>query len=184
MKLADDHIALKLGGEHIALRPTLRCGLRLERRPGSFAKLIEDLQGGSLTAALFVLTQDHDHPALGAHVLDAGLETVCAALIAFVMQCAGIEPDAKPDSNAANITVSFAEHLTNLYRIGTGWLGWTPAITLNSTPVEITEAYAGRVEMLKAIFGGESESKPATADQLRDAFRSLGAVQHKAAANA
>lgn len=178
MKLLDDRIALKLGAELVTLRPTLRCGLRLDARDGSFSKLIEDLQGGSLTAALFVIRAHHDHMALGEHVLEAGLDHVCATLITFALQCAGIDPDAKAEGDADAGEVSFAEHLANLYRLGTGWLGWTPDTTLNATPAEIVEAYKGRVDMLRAIFGGEGDkpkSAKATPDQIREAFRQLGA---------
>jgi hypothetical protein len=178
VNLLGNDTTLKLGGAVILLRPTLRCGLRLEAREGSFAKLIEDLQDGSLTAALFVLRGHHDHPFANVHIMDAGLEHVCASLIAFVLQCAGIDPDGTAEGEADTASVSFSEHLTNLYRIGTGWLGWTPATTLDATPAEITEAYKGRIELLKAVFGGDQETKTkpkATAGQIKDAFRLLGA---------
>jgi hypothetical protein len=178
VNLLGNDTTLTLGGGMISLRPTLRCGLRLESREGSFAKLIEDLQDGSLTAALFVLRGHHDHPFANVHVMDAGLEHVCASLIAFVLQCAGIDPDATAEGEADTASVSFSEHLTNLYRIGTGWLGWTPDTTLSATPAEITEAYKGRVELLKAVFGGDQETKTkpkSTPDQIREAFRLLGA---------
>jgi hypothetical protein len=179
VKLADDHIAIKLGAELITLRPTLRCGLRLERRrEGSFAKLIEDLQSGSLTAAQYVISDHYQHMALGHQILDAGLEEVCLQLTAFVLQCSGIDPDA---DGKGGESVSFSEHLTSLYRIGTGWLGWTPETTLDSTPVEIAQAYLGRIDMLKAIFGGEkseakaSPSKNMSAANIREVFRDMGA---------
>jgi hypothetical protein len=180
MKLGQDHIALKLGGELITLRPTLRCGLRLERREGSFAKLIEDLQGDSLSAARFVIEDQLDRVQLGYLILDAGLEVVCSQLVTFVMDCVGIDPDAKAEGKGGS--VSFAEHLTSLYRIGTGWLGWTPATTLDATPAEITEAFKGRTDMLKAIFGGESDTKPksnASSDHLRSVFQEIGTTKVK-----
>lgn len=178
MLLAPHDNALSLGGELIALRPTLRCALRLERREGGFTQLISDLQEGSLTAALFVLRDHYKHPFADVHVLDTGIDDVCAVLVRFVLECAGIDPDAKAERNekGEKLEVSFAEHLAHLYRIGTGWLGWTPRDTLDATPAEITEAYYGRVEMLRAIFGGGDTAKPkATPDQIREAFRSLGA---------
>jgi len=183
VNLLGNDTTLKLGGALITLRPTLRCGLRLEARDGSFSKLIADLQDGSLTAALFVLQDHHNHPYANGHVMDAGLEPICAALITFVLECAGLDPEAKAERNEAGEPeeVSFSEHLTQLYRIGTGWLGWTPATTLDATPAEITEAYKGRVDMLKAIFGGESptKSKATSDDDIRQAFRDLNARQQR-----
>ena len=191
MRLAGDHIDLGLGVEFITLRPTLRCGLRLERRDGSFAKLIADLQEGSLSAARFVIGDAFHHPAAGQCILDAGIDEVCAKLIAFVLNCAGIDPDA-PQSTASGdeaSEVTFGEHRAQLYRIATGWLGWTPDVALDATPVEIMEAYKGRLDMLKAVFGGgdEDESakpakKPQSADHFKAVFRDLGAKQVKRAA--
>jgi hypothetical protein len=179
--IASDRVCLTLGGELVALRPTLRCGLRLAARPGSFAKLVEELQEVSLGAALFVLRDFDRSPLLSTYVMDAGLEAVCAALVPFVVDCAGIDPDAQAKPTVgldAEVTsVSFGEHLANLYRIGTGWIGWTPQTTLDATPAEIAEAYKGRVDMLKAVFGGgDDATKPkATPDQIRETFRQLGA---------
>jgi hypothetical protein len=142
-------------------------------------QLIADLQEGSLSTARFVLADSFNRPSVAACILDAGLDAVCGQLIAFALNCAGVDPDAKGDGEAGETT--FAEHLDHLYRIATGWLGWTPEVALDSTPVEIREAYKGRLDMLRAIFGGDDADKPTpakrprTADELRAAFRELGA---------
>ena len=183
MLLAGDHIEITLASELIILRPTLHCGFRLERREGSFAKLIADLQEGSLSAAHYVLADHFKRPGIAQSIMDAGIEDVCGTLIPFVLYCAGIDPlhtSAQDRQSGAN-EVTFAEHLTNLYRIATGWIGWTPEVALNSTPTEIMEAYKGRLDMLKAIYGGSEDDTPnprkrkTDADDLRSAFRDLGA---------
>lgn len=39
-------------------------------------------------------------------------------------------------------------------KIGTGWLGWTERDTLDTSMPTIILAYEGRIDMLRAIFGG------------------------------
>jgi hypothetical protein len=179
VKLANEHIVIELGGEFITLRPTLRCGFRLERREGSFAKLISDLQEGSLTAAHFVLADNFHRPTIATCIVDAGLEDVCGKLILHAISCTGLDPNAKPDPNAEPSNVTFGDHLTQLYRIATGWLGWTPDVALDSTPAEITEAYKGRLDMLKAVFGGDDTPKGNPAEKLKAMFADKGAVKGK-----
>jgi hypothetical protein len=174
MRLADEHITIELGGEFITLRPSLRCGFRLERRAGSFQKLISDLQEGSLTAAHFVLAEEFHHPAVAQCIMDAGLERICAKLILHAINCAGLDPDVKADPDAEPSNVTFGDHLTSLYRIGTGWLGWTPDVTLDATPAEIIEAYKGKIEFIEARNGGGKSQNDMSAKQTKRAMAVLG----------
>jgi hypothetical protein len=190
VKLADD-ITVILAGEAITLRPSLRFAIRLERRPGSFAKLARDVMDGSLTAACDIIRDHADSRFLETRIFDAGIERLQSPLLAYVMALAGIDPeDAPANDNAKNATVAysrksvpFSEHLAGLYRIGTGWLGWTPDTTLDATPAEISEAYQGRLDMLKAIFGAsDTEDAPSNAsldDKFKSAFGSIGTVKVK-----
>lgn len=57
--------------------------------------------------------------------------------------------------------MSFAEYCEWLFKVGTGWLGWPPATVLTSTMRELRLAYDGKVEMLRAIYGGEDKPGPA-----------------------
>lgn len=38
-----------------------------------------------------------------------------------------------------------------------GWLGWTPEQAFNASIPDILTAYEGRMDMLKAIFGGSED---------------------------
>ena len=52
--------------------------------------------------------------------------------------------------------------------MGTGWLGWSADVTLDTHMALIVEAYEGRAEMLGAIFGGGkkgSRREPAPAQR-------------------
>ncbi len=188
MKLADD-ITIRVAGELITLRPSLRHAIRLERRHGSFAALAREVMDGSLTAAIEIIEPQADGlPFLPNRVLDE-LPRLQPALLAYVMALAGIDPDEAPKGKADNSnSQSFADYLSGLYRIGTGWLGWTPADTLDATPAEIIEAHKGRLEMLRAVFGGKEETAKPSAigldDKFKVAFGSFGTtnVQRRKAA--
>jgi hypothetical protein len=174
MKIAEE-IIVDIAGEAIELHPSLRCAIRLERRPGSFRTLVQHINEGSLSAALDIIGPHTDLPFLQNKVFDV-LDTLRVPLLSYVMACAGIDPDDAPSEGKASKakSVPFSEHLTGLYRIGTGWLGWSPEDTLDATPTEIMEAYRGRTEMLKAIFGGGEKGKPAKDDRpLDQKFRSI-----------
>lgn len=181
MKLAD-HIEITIGGELVTLVPRLRHAVRLERRDGSFAAIMREVMDGSLSAACEIVGPHHPSPDLPALVFDA-LPNLRLPLINYVTQCIGLDPEDIPaEGNATGKTVTLSEHLLDLYRIGTGWLGWTPAQTLDSTPAEIKEAYRGRLDMLKAIFGGAADKTemPASADQLTAKMKFLFSARARA----
>lgn len=163
MKLADD-ITIRIGGEAIVLRPSLRFAIRLQHRPGSFAQFAREVTEGSLSAACEIIRDHYDHPMLETRVFDAGPDRLMIPLMTYIMGLTGIDPDTPQEKAGDTGGVPFGDYLANLYRIGTGWLGWSPETTLDATPAEITEAYQGRMEMLKSIFGGEDDTpapKPA-----------------------
>lgn len=155
-----ERITITLGSEEIHLAPRLRHAMRLERRPGSFGALVRQMSDDSLSAACDIIG---DHVRMTPDMQDAILDvlpSLKAPLIAYVMACAGIDPDDAPANDnrgQSRKSVSFDEYLIGLYRVGTGWLGWTPHVTLNATPAEIIEAQKGRVELLRAVFGGGDE---------------------------
>ncbi|WP_421695472.1 hypothetical protein [Aestuariivirga sp.] len=99
---------------------------------------------------------------LDRHMIEAALacnlrhlDYISGQLLAFIFTMCGGDDDAPDDdaSPSSHRPLPLAEFYAKLYRIGTGWLGWTPADTWHSTPTEIVEAYRGRTELLQAIFG-------------------------------
>lgn len=173
-------ITITIAGELVALRPSLRHAMRLERREGSFAQLIRDVTDGSLTAAVEIIRPNHPIAFLDAKIMDAGLDNLQPPLLLYIAACAGIDEELSDDAKEPGKPVSFEEHLTGLYRLATGWLGWTPNVALDATPTEIIEAYKGRVAMLKAIFGGaeEEEQEPADiAERFTTVLRSFGTTK-------
>lgn len=72
--------------------------------------------------------------------------------------------------------MSHAEYFAWLYSIGTGWLGWTEAETLNSTMAGIVRAYEGRVAMVNSIAGGlfgTASAKPKQPVEIGKRFRAM-----------
>ncbi|CDZ53375.1 hypothetical protein [Neorhizobium galegae] len=173
MRLADT-ITVTIAGEAIELRPSLACAIRLERRPGSFQQLTRDIMDGNLTAAVEVIQDHTDLDFLPNRILEQ-LDTLKAPLLRYVMACAGVDPDdapkAAPKGKPAK-SVPFRDHLQDLYKKATGWLGWSPEVALDATPAEIVLAYEGRLDMLKAIYGG-GKDQPTDDRPLEEKFRSV-----------
>ncbi|CCB65389.1 hypothetical protein [Hyphomicrobium sp. MC1] len=182
MKSLAKSIEIELGAEVLLLRPSLRHALSLECRPGGgFPGLLSDLQDGSLNAAVEVIKPHYCPRHLPSLVFDK-LNELQSPLTQYVIALTGIDPDTKPSEGGK--TLSFREHLLNLYKIGTGWLGWTPDVTLDATPSEIMLAYDGRIELLKAVFG-TSDAETAEPDgkeldaKLKAAFGTFKTIKAK-----
>lgn len=47
-----------------------------------------------------------------------------------------------------------------MFKIATGWLGWSEDQALDADMTSIVLAYEGKVEMLKAVFGSSDDKKP------------------------
>jgi hypothetical protein len=179
MKLAEE-IWITIGGKEIALRPTLFNAVQLERRPGSFRQLMKEIDEGSFTAALACIEPNTNGMKLinRAHILSAEVKP---ALIAYVIACTGLGLDNEHSEKAESTsskpaqtqTVTIGQHLAQLYRYGTGWLGWTPEETFAATPAEIIEAYNGKLEMLKALYGAPDKAAPADNRPLSEKFRGI-----------
>jgi len=154
--------------------------MRLERREGSFAKLIADIQDESLTAAVAIIGPNYPAQFLEQKIMDTGLASLTTPLLEYVLQCAGMDSDGDDTPTKSDAPpVSFQEHLASLYRVATGWMGWTPQVALDATPSEILEAYKGRIEMMKAIFGSADEPTPPinTDERFKTVLRSFGTTK-------
>jgi hypothetical protein len=188
-KLAADELTISIDGVKVHLRPSLKAAMRLERKYQGFEKLALEVTNMNLSAIIQIIEEASTEKTIipdllnkiASKPLQRGVEHLVAPLLSFIFQLAGfdVEDDHEEQETKAKTEtrITFAEHHTRLFRIATGWLGWSPEIAWASTPNEITEAYQGRVEMLKAIYGGsdEEEQKPQDlATQARIAFAKLG----------
>ncbi|RXF69232.1 hypothetical protein [Hansschlegelia zhihuaiae] len=164
--LAAEEITIRIDGERIVLRPTLRVALRLERRHEGLAALVDKIQDGDLAAIADVLREHSpawsDVPSfiesLGVpHGLFAGVRHLIPALIAHVYSLAGVDLEDETDTPSTGSRLAsretFAEHLEGLFKVATGWLGWSPETAWSSTPAEIRAAQAGFIDLQNALRG-------------------------------
>ncbi|MGY4469357.1 hypothetical protein ACVWWK_005066 [Bradyrhizobium sp. LB9.1b] len=165
MRLAANTFSLQLGDRSFDLKPSLRAAWILYEKYDGFQNLSRYLVEGSLTAALDIISATIvNAKAWGEYVLPANSAVVRDLMVAtddlieFVMLLAGAD-DKTGDKADAGKPISFDEYFTQLFQIGTGWLGWAPDDTWEATPSEIINAHKGRTEMLKAIFGGKADDQ-------------------------
>lgn len=182
MRLANDETAISLGTETIHLRPTLRAAFRLQQRHDGFQNLCHAIALCNLSPFVDVIREGCTNPLavniylayVDENPMLANLTELRDPLLKFVASLAGA--DDAPANAALSAPVPFEEYFTKLFRIATGWLGWTPEQAWNATAAEIIEAHRGRTEMLAAIFGGNASEDNTTADisSVRDRLNALG----------
>lgn len=156
---ADKEITITHRGNTVCLRASLRAAVQLERLYDGFGPLfqkIEQFDTGTIrkviqiaaidkTAAQRFLSLSATTPLRTlSDATHSPLMALCAALLPA--------PSATPSATAKPTTwqAGFAE----LFRIATGWLGWSPETAWNAHPDEITEALKGHVAKLTLMNGG------------------------------
>jgi hypothetical protein len=172
MRLGAGDIEVTVGAVTSRLRPSLRAAFRLERDHGGFDKLIRAVAKGDWRAMSDVIAQSSEPPvrdyelarAITGIPLKDVVPPLTEPLLRHVFALAGIDPD-KTTENAKGKRITFADYHTRLFRQATGWLGWTPDDAWKAAPAEIEEALAGRMEMLRAIFGSADKDAPFTPDK-------------------
>lgn len=173
-RIGETEIDVSMGTRIHSLRPSLRCATRLARRYNGFEPLAKAIADGTLHVMADVIFEGarddfNNRGEVEAALLHniSQLDQITPQLLAFIFTLCGMDADApleaaesttKPGTSKPE---SFVDFYGRLFRIATGWLGWTPQEAWNATPTEIIEAYKGRTELLQAIFGtSSSESEP------------------------
>ena len=180
MRLAET-IVITLAGQSLELRPTLRAAVVLERAHG-----LADLGGKLVELHVTAIADTIAATAFGPWSSDevAGLMIpggiaanamrLAPDLLELVEGLVGIDPDAEEsEEKPASDPMTIAEAQRSLFRIATGKLGWSPAEAWGSTPLEILEAWRGRCELLRDIFGGGEEAPKGKSASLDDKFAAL-----------
>jgi hypothetical protein len=173
---------IQIGDEELILRPTLKAAWRLEKRHGSFDKILKGIAEQSATVFYDVIAETSG---LAPRVIFEFLERIrdvplayklgalSGALVNVTLALAGVDESTMEESGEQPTSAeSEGEKATpaRLFEIATGWLGWSPADAWNATPFEIMTAYRGRVAMLKAIFGASEENDKAAPKMSDDQF--------------
>lgn len=174
MQLAADPIMIEIAGEAYELRPSLRAAIHLHRRAGDFATLYKAILSDDVSLAAHAIEEGSGSPEAAAdffHAIDdlgvaKAVTPLRDPLLRFVLQLAGHDADADGEPSAATgKPMPFAEFHAALFGIGTGWLGWSPAETLDATAAEILAAQRGRKafvdQIMAAVFGTAEPEQPA-----------------------
>lgn len=66
-----------------------------------------------------------------------------------------------------------AEYFEHLFKMGTGWLGWPPAVVLAAPIPQLEMAIAGRQDLLQSIFGKPRAEVP-PGQKLQAVFGMIG----------
>jgi hypothetical protein len=181
MRLADS-TTFTVGHEVIALRVSLRAAIRLERQFGGFDKIVKAIAAGNLSVMGTVMRESSDERTDLADLLDCGgslsvkvaVEHIAGPLIEHVFALAGIDPNATAKADTGK-PITYTELHSRLFKLATGGLGWTPAQAYDAAPYEIAQAYEGRVELLRTIFGsGEPETADINDPAIRRQLNSIG----------
>lgn len=185
MALADV-ITLTFDGEHLALRPSLRAATRLERRFGGFDKILKALTEQNVGVMLALVEECAEWPSALADFLAYDsrkpmvykVTALVEPLTELTLQLAGVDEDALEADAGEGERIPYAEHHEHLFKLATGWLGWSPEDAWNATPAEIKAAYKGRLDMLKAIFGagGDSDTQAGSHDDPSAGIAALKAM--------
>ncbi|SOC23184.1 phage tail assembly chaperone [Rhodobacter maris] len=165
-----EEVTVYHGGLAVVLRPSLRAAMTLERLregwPGLLLALGQfDLRSVQAIIRASAVDRNAAEALLASFavapitVVKEAVSAPLCALLALFLAPAQEESgqDAKPGSGSSK---PWAEAYGELYRFGTGWLGWTPAETWAATPTEIAQALEGKLAHLIAMNGGESSAGP------------------------
>jgi Phage tail assembly chaperone protein, TAC len=177
-----DTFKLSHGGHTVRLRASLQAAMRLERLHDGFPNLFRKVaEFDTQTIKTIIATAATDQNAA-----DTFLESLDGAPLHPVQRnaqglvvslCAAFfppEPTPKDASTTPGKPMPWSDAYAELYRIGTGWLSWTPAETWAATPTEIVQALEGKIAHLTAMNGG-SDAKPSdTTDEQRQANITAG----------
>ncbi|MEN3239042.1 phage tail assembly chaperone [Methylobacterium ajmalii] len=161
-----EHITITIDDVRLTLRPSLRAAVLLERRHG-LDRLPGMILEGHATAAADTIAacDEHRTPEEVLELLTrAGplprLALIAPALVELCVGLLGFDPDAETEASNDGPSRTIAEAQKHLFGIATGAIGWTPAEAWQATPLEILTAWRGRVELLRAMFGGKDEEAP------------------------
>lgn len=168
MRLAANNFALQLGDKSFDLKPSLRAAFHLHHKHG-FPELYQAILDGSYTASMDLITATSDVMPV------ASISTILDAreqLLEFVLILSGA--DQSGDQRSSGKPMAFDEYFTKLFEIGAGWLSWSPSQTWDATPAEIMTAHAGRLDMLKVIFGSGKDEQASTEPPSKDDLNAIG----------
>ncbi len=170
------------GGHAVTLRASLRAAVALDALPGGFAAAWGGIAGQKLTTL---------HAVIRACATDrAGAERLLAQAakepLAYFAQCAQaaclallsgiLTPDRQGEAPSTTTAPArpISDHLADLYRYGTGWLGWPPSEVWNASPAELEAAFMAHVDRLVMMTPGATPEDATAKEAQRQANIAAG----------
>lgn len=155
---AYEQVTFVHGGNTVTLRPSLRAAATLEERFG-FPALYRALAEQNFTIISEIIRATRTENLEPAPVTDKPLFLFFAETLHPVARILDmLRPEAEPNATATSgKSVSWKEAYRELYKVATGWLGWTPQTAWEATPNEIAMAYSAHIARLKAIHGSADD---------------------------
>lgn len=170
------------GPHAVTLRASLRAAVALDALPGGFAGVWDGLARQKLTTLHAVIracaTDRAGAERLLAHAATTPLahlaqcaQAACLALLSGILTPAR-QGEAPSPSTAPAKPVS--DYLADLYRYGTGWLGWPPSEVWNASPAELEAAVLAHFDRLVMMTPGADAPEGATNEAQRQANIAAG----------
>ena len=161
-------VTVRYGSQTVTLRPSLRAAMTLERlhdgwprfvvRLGQFSlETVQALIRASAVSGFAAEALLHSFESRPLAEIKAAVAEPLAELMALFLSPLDGDDTGEKTSPALTQPKPWSETYAELFRLGTGWLGWSPAETWAATPAEIAQAFEGKVAMLKAIHGAGDE---------------------------
>lgn len=158
---------LRHGNHAVTLRASLRAAVALDNLPGGIPGAWDSVMRQTYTGIRAVILATAADLA-GAFALLASLSDKPLAPFLGHAQAACLDllrnllpqPEDTPKATTAK-PITLREYLAELFRFGTGWLGWTPAEVWNVSPAEIEAAFAAHVDQLVKMTPGATPSDKA-----------------------
>ncbi|WP_417264228.1 hypothetical protein [Celeribacter sp.] len=186
-----EEVTVRHGGHVVTLRPSLRAAMTLERLHDGWSGFLLHFDQFQLTTLhTLIRASAVSHAAAEAllsalankplNEIKATLESPCVALLSMFLNLSGDDKGQGAETpKQTGKALSWSDAYAELYQIGTGWLGWTPQETWTATPTEITEAFKGKLAMLKAIHGSaEDEPAPPSTDYTPERLKEIEELGH------
>src|ERR1700735_1088675 len=118
----------------VILRASLRAATTLERRYG-FQTMLDACADCRLSVIADIVEASTDCrdflATLGNTSLIEVLPKLVEQLPAHILALAGVDHDSDKAQQSGGESMPFADYYARLFRIGTGWLGWSPDATWN-----------------------------------------------------
>jgi hypothetical protein len=159
---------LRHGPHAVTLRASLRAAMALDGLPGGIAVVWDGIARQNLTTLHAVIrgaaTDRAEADRLLAHAATQPLaqfahsaQAACLALMSGFLTT-DAQGEAPPSDQAPPRPLG--EHLADLYRYGTGWLGWPPSEVWNASIAELETAFMAHVDRVVRMTPGAAPSKP------------------------